>query len=103
MFSTWSLTAYIPGCVYVNVGFRSVVSNPSSFWKSHAQLRAPVDRSVNVTVSGAVPLVGDAVNSALGGAGVPLAGVTTSWGRRVAVLASRELRLTPSVEFVART
>ena len=38
-----------------------------SFWKSHSQAAGPpVDVSVNWTVKGALPLVGEAENAAVG-------------------------------------
>ena len=83
-----SLTAYVPGVVYVNDGLRVVESVVPSFWKSHSQaVGEPVETSVKSTRSGAVPVVGVPLKSAVGavgpggggGGGVPPPPIT-SWG-----------------------
>src|SRR6266508_2114624 len=51
----------------MKVGLCCVESMLPSFWKSHSHdVGPPVDASVNWTVSGAVPLVGEAENDAVG-------------------------------------
>jgi hypothetical protein len=65
-----SFTEYVPGAVYVNDGLRSVESTVPSFWKSHAQVVGePVDASLKSTFSGAVPVLGVALKSAVGAPG----------------------------------
>ena len=57
----------------MNVGLAAVESTMPSFWKSHARdSTVPLEVSVNCTVRGATPLVGDAVKLADGGVPPPL-------------------------------
>ena len=69
--------------MYVNRGLACVLSTVPSFWKSHDQLVGePVEASAKATSSGAVPLVGVAVKSAVGatpppGGGGPLPPITS--------------------------
>jgi len=65
LFDAFRRTVYDPGVSYVYEGFLSVDVFPSP--KSHDQdVGFPVDWSIKVTVSGLVPLLGDAVNSETG-------------------------------------
>ena len=62
-----NLTVYVPGVVYVWLGFRDVDVPVSP--NVHAQLVGEFDEvSVKFTVNGATPLVGVAVKLAVGGA-----------------------------------
>jgi hypothetical protein len=62
----------VPAAVYVYVGFWAVDVPPSPNDHAH-DVGLPVDVSVNVTGSGAVPDVGVAVNDATGAGLVPVA------------------------------
>ena len=65
---TVRLTEYVPGEVYVWLGFCAVDVPPSP--KLHDQdVGLPDEVSVKATASGAGPLVGDAVKLATGGGG----------------------------------
>jgi hypothetical protein len=53
--------------VYVKIAVEPDASDDPSFWRSHAHSVGPlIERSVNVTASGAGPTSGDAVKSATG-------------------------------------
>jgi hypothetical protein len=61
-----STTVYVPGVVYWCVGFWEVDVPPSPNVQDH-DVGEPLELSVNVTVRGAVPDVGEPVNDATGG------------------------------------
>jgi uncharacterized protein (DUF58 family) len=60
-----SLAVYVPAALYVCDGFRVVDVPPSPNSQAH-DVGAPVEVSVKLTGSGAVPVVGDAVKEATG-------------------------------------
>ena len=67
-FVTVRVTLYVPGLVYVWVGFCSVEVPPSPNAHDHA-VGLPLEASVNATCNGDDPDVGDALNDADGGGG----------------------------------
>jgi hypothetical protein len=65
-----SLAVYVPAVLYVCDGFCAVDVPPSPNSQDH-DVGEPVEVSVKLTGSGAVPVVGDAVKDATGAAGPP--------------------------------
>ena len=73
VFEPWALVAVnatvnVPAPVYVCEGFCNVDVAPSPNVQAH-DVGVPVDRSVKLTISGALPMVGVALKSAVGAGG----------------------------------
>ncbi len=64
-FQTVRVTVYVPAAVYLCEGFSRVAVPPSPNVQAH-DVGESVEVSVNVTVSGLVPEVGDAVKLGIG-------------------------------------